>query len=64
MDIKRVKYNLGRQVSFNDRVYTMTACIMWQGEHGFYFQAELKDNNAKSSLVIADLKKVEEIHHV
>ena len=62
MDIKRVKYNLGRQVSFDDRVYTMTACIMRQGSDGFYFQAELKDKAAESSLVIADLKKVEETH--
>ena len=64
MDIKRVKFNLGRQVSFDDRVYTMTACIMRQGDNGFHFQAELKDSTAESSLVIADLKKVEEIHHV
>lgn len=64
MDINRVKYNLGRQVTFCSVPYTLTACIMRQGEQGFYFQAELKDNNAKSSLVIADLKKVEEIHHV
>lgn len=64
MDIKRVKYNLGRQVSFDGVTYLFAGCIMRQGEHGFYFQAELKDNNAKSSLVIADLKKVEEIHHV
>lgn len=60
MDIKRVKYNLGRQVSFDDRVYTMTACIMRQGEQGFYFQAELKDSAAESAIVIADLKEVEE----
>ena len=59
MDIKRVKYNLGRQVSFDGKIYTMTACIMRQGDNGFHFQAELKDNTAESSLVIADLKKVE-----
>ena len=62
MDIKRVKYNLGRQVSFDDRVYTMTACIMRQGNNGFHYQAESKDNTAESSLVIADLKEVEEKH--
>lgn len=60
MDIKRVKYNLGRQVSFNGRPYILTACIMRQGENGFRFQAELKDNAAESSLVIADLKEVKE----
>ncbi len=62
MDVRQVKYNIGRQVSFDGRIYTMTACIMRQGDNGFHFQAELKDNTAESSLVIADLKKVEEIH--
>ena len=62
MDVRQVKYNIGRQVSFDGRNYTMAACIMRQGDNGFHFQAELKDNTAESSLVIADLKKVEEIH--
>ena len=62
MDVRQVKYNIGRQVSFDGRIYTMTACIMRQGDNGFHFQAELKDNTAESSLVISDLKKVEEIH--
>ena len=62
MDVRQVKYNIGRQVSFDGRIYTMTACIMRQGDNGFHFQAELKDNTAESSLAIADLKKVEEIH--
>lgn len=61
MDIHRVKFNLGRQVSFDGIIYTLTACIMRQDENGFYFQAELKDKAVESSLVIADLKKVEEI---
>ena len=61
MDVRQVKYNIGRQVSFDGRIYTMTACIMRQGDNGFHFQAELKDNTAESSLVIADLKEVEEI---
>lgn len=59
MDVRQVKYNIGRQVSFDGRIYTMTACIMRQGDNGFHFQAELKDNTAESSLVIADLKEVE-----
>ena len=60
MDVRQVKYNIGRQVSFDGKIYTMTACIMRQGDNGFHFQAELKDNTAESSLVIADLKEVEE----
>lgn len=59
MDVRQVKYNIGRQVSFDGKIYTMIACIMRQGDNGFHFQAELKDNTAESSLVIADLKKVE-----
>ena len=60
MDVRQVKYNIGRQVSFDGKIYTMTACIMRQGDNGFHFQAELKDNTAESSLIIADLKEVEE----
>ena len=60
MDIQRVKFNLGRQVLFRGVPYTLTACIMRQGEQGFYFQAELRDNKAASAIVIADLKEVEE----
>ena len=60
MDIQRVKFNLGRQVTFRSVPYTLTACIMRQGEQGFYFQAELKDSAAESAIVIADLKEVEE----
>ena len=59
MDVRQVKYNIGRQVSFDGKIYTMTACIMRQGDNGFHFQAELKDNTAESSLIIADLKEVE-----
>ena len=32
MDVRQVKYNIGRQVSFDGRIYTMTACIMRQGD--------------------------------
>ena len=60
MDIQRVKFNLGRQVRFRGKPYRMTACVMRPGSTGFHFQAELKDAKAKSSLVIADLKEVEE----
>lgn len=60
MDIKRVKFNIGRQVSLDGKTYLMTGCIMRQGKQGFHYQAELKDANAESSLVIVDLQKVEE----
>ena len=60
MDIQRVKFNLGRQVLFHGKPYRMTACVMRPGDAGFHFQAELKDQSAESSFVIADLKEVEE----
>ena len=60
MDIQRVKFNLGRQVRFHGNPYRMTACVMRPGDGGFHFQTELKDQSAESSLVIADLKEVEE----
>ena len=60
MEIARVKYNLGRTVTFRGAAYTMTAVIMRQGKQGFAYQAELKDPNAKSAIVIVDLKEVKE----
>lgn len=60
MDVSRVKYNIGREVTYQGAKYLLTACIMRQGSNGFYFQAELTDLRARSSLLIADLKKVKE----
>lgn len=60
MEKARVKFNLGRTVQYRGTAYLMTACIMRQGAQGFRFQAELTDLKARSSLIIADLKDVEE----
>lgn len=60
MDISRVKYNLGKQVRYGDRLFLLNACIMRQGSDGFYYQAELKDQTARSALVIADLNEIKE----
>lgn len=60
MDVQKVKFCLGRTVRFENRTYVFTGCIMRQGVNGFYYQAELKDTKAQSSLVIADLAAVEE----
>lgn len=62
MDINRVKYNLGRQVSWRGKPYKLTACIMRVRNGGFYYQGELQDAKARSSLIIADLKEIEEEH--
>ena len=60
MDIKRVKFCLGRNVDYNGIKYRLTAVIMRQAKNGFHFQAELEDQTARSSVVIADLKDVNE----
>ncbi len=60
MDAARVKFNLGRTVVYRGAQYKLTACITRQGDGGFHLQAELTDLKAKSALVIADLKDVEE----
>lgn len=60
MDAARVKFNLGRTVIYRGAQYKLTGCIMRQGDRGFRLQAELTDLKARSALVIADLKDVEE----
>lgn len=60
MDVSRVKYNLGRTVSFHGGKYIFNALIIRTNSKGFYYQAELKSQTAKSSLIIAALDKVEE----
>lgn len=61
MEKARVKYNLGRTVNYRGSEYIFTAFIMRQGKQGFAYQAELKDPNARSALVIADLKEIKEV---
>ena len=51
---------MGRTVIYRGAQYKLTACITRQGEQGFHLQAELTDLKARSALVIADLKDVEE----
>ena len=60
MEAARVKFNLGRTVIFRGAQYKLTACITRQGDRGFHLQVELTDLKARSALVIADLKDVEE----
>ena len=60
MDIQRVKFNLGKQVRWRGKPYKLTACIMRVRNDGFYYQGELQDAKARSSLIIADLKEIEE----
>lgn len=63
MDIKDVKKNLNSMVIYKGivDVYRLTACILRKGEAGLYYQAELFDTKHRNSVIIADLKDVEEI---
>ena len=61
MDISRVKFNLDNKVKYKGVYYLFTACILRRRNNEDYYQVELTAIEAKSSLVIADLKDVEEI---
>lgn len=60
MDIADVKQSLyeGREVTYNGFQYIFKACILRYGNNGFYYQAELRDLNAKM-VMIAPLDAVE-----
>lgn len=60
MTTARVKYNLGQQVRWRGKPYKLTACIIRIRNGVFYYQGELQDAKARSSLIIADLKEIEE----
>lgn len=61
MNISEVKKSLGRAVLYNGKEYTFTGCILRLNTEGkFYYQAEIKDSKADSSLIVTALDKVEE----
>lgn len=68
MDISRVKFNLNKKVRlklerhFVDTEYILTGCILRKNpdNNKLFYQAELKDLNAKS-VIIASLEDVSEI---
>lgn len=61
MEVSRAKFVIGRDVEYNGTIYTLTAIYTRSNGRAFYHQAELKDKNAQSSLVIAPLSEVNEI---
>ncbi len=61
MDISRVKINLGKKVIYNGVEYLLSACIIRSNEIGYFYQTELKDLAANSSVVICCLDDVSEI---
>ena len=58
MDIKEVKYNLNRNVIYNGTQYRLTGCILRLNQDGFYYEAELIDLKAQSSLLICRLNEI------
>lgn len=58
MDISQVKKNLGRKVVYNGTEYLFSGCIIRLNEYGFYYQAELHDLKANSSVIICRLPEV------
>lgn len=61
MDISQVKKNLGRKVIYNETEYLFSGCIIRPDEqHGFYYQAELQDLKANSSVIICRLPEIKE----
>lgn len=62
MKISEVKRNLERIVMYNGTKYVMKGCIIRRAITGeFFYQAELLDITAKSSLLIAELTEVDEL---
>ena len=60
MNISEVKRNLERTVLYNGAEY-MKGCIIRRNTTGrFYYQAELMDTKAKSSLIVTALDKIDE----
>lgn len=61
MNISEVKRNLERTVLYNGTEYILKGCIIRQNITGqFYYQAEIKDSKADSSLIITELDKINE----
>lgn len=62
MNISEVKRNLERTVLYNGAEYILKGCIIRRNTTGrfYYYQAELMDTKAKSSLIVTALDKIDE----
>lgn len=61
MNISEVKRNLERVVLYNGAEYVLKGCIIRRNTTGrFYYQVELMDIKAKSSLIVTALDKIDE----
>lgn len=62
MDIRDVKKNLNRSVTFNGSEYILTACIIRRHKKTaeFYYEAELSDVKNGGWIVVCPLREVKE----
>lgn len=52
MDLANIKKLMNKQVHFNGTPYILNGLIIRKARFDFYYQVELKDMKAKSSLLI------------
>ena len=60
MDVSRVRFNLGRTVTYHGAEYSFSAYILSVRNAAFYHQAELIDKRAAHSVIRCALSEVEE----
>ena len=59
MELEEVKRNLNKNVVYKKEThYKLTACIIRRGKKGFFYQAELQDLKAKSSIIYSKLEDI------
>lgn len=51
MEMADVKRNLNKPVQYGGNRYLLTGCILRRGEDGFYYQAELYEQQARAVLI-------------
>lgn len=51
MELADVKRNMNKLVLYGGKQYLLTGCILRRGEDGFYYQAELYEQQARTVLI-------------
>ena len=60
MKLARVKYLLNHSVLFRGGYYQLTGCVIRLSQNGYFYQAELLDQN-KNCVLYCALDEVEEV---
>lgn len=68
MKLEHVKRNLNQIVHFVDPwnrgeeiAYKLAGCMMRKNEAGYFYEVELRDLKAKSSILVTKLEKIKEV---